>query len=390
MKLPCWLVLFAFILFPPASSLQPPACSGEITGIKIAIDVRIERDGVAPAPAPAPDPTPDPVPVPIPVFPAVKNGPLPAVLLANSEWYRDITADAVDPNSQAMLSYMHYRKDGSLFGQHWIHPDFGGDSGIPYSVVGLDAEGKPDGKASPLVPIGPIKWADESDKLDGAFAYPIPFSAPVETASDRHCLVYDANRRKLFELFAASKTVAGWKASSASIWDVLHPDGDDQRPLGHTSACAAGIPMTVGLLRYDEVKDGQPANHALMFTTPNVDPQRIAAPARHWVSVDAEQPNLPLLGTRVRLRAGFELAKFTGPVNRGILLTLKKHGAICVDRSGNLGFGLLAAQDDRWINGGGTANDVALLKKGSFGLRNEGFLSNLEVVAPRLVRTKGM
>lgn len=96
-----------------------------------------------------------------------------------------------------------------------------------------------------------------------------------------------------------------------------------------------------------------------------------------------------MLGTRVRLKKSFDVASFAkyGPVCQGILRTLQSHGAICVDRSGNLGFGLLGAQDGRWINGGGTNNDVALLKKAP--LRDAGFLDNLEVVAPKLVRTKG-
>jgi hypothetical protein len=363
--------------------------------IKGSININIDLDlgDLVPGPVPEPEPEPEPGPiVNIPSIPFTKSAwPLPDRLLdINSEWYRDIINDPVDQNSLAILSFMNYRKEGSLFGQYWIHPDFGGDSGIPYSLVGgkIDA-GKlvVDAIAPALVPIGPIKWADESDKLDGKFAYPTPLTELVrEIPGDHHVLIYDAFRKKLFELFGATPvTGVGWKVGSASIWEIDNILGDKQRTLGFTSACAAGIPMIVGLLKYDEVVNGNAANHALMFSTPNVHPKLIANPARHWVSVDPEQSNMPMLGTRVRIKATFDETKYTGPV-LGIIKTLKKYGAICVDRSGNLGFGLLGTQDNRW-----QVEDLAKIKadsKTSPHLRNQGFLDHLEVVKPAEVLTK--
>src|SRR5688572_22536751 len=87
----------------------------------------------------------------------------------------------------------------SIGAEAHFHADFGsgtydgGPIGIPYTVVG---------KRQRQVPVT-FEYADESDRGP----YPIPPSAPVEGGpnadGDRHVLVVDRDRCRLYELFDA-------------------------------------------------------------------------------------------------------------------------------------------------------------------------------------------
>ena len=83
-------------------------------------------------------------------------------------------------------------------------------------------------------------------------------------------------------------------------------DSNRLRPAGWTSADGAGLPMFPGLIRYDEVGDQQAIRHALRFTVPNTR-RAYVPPARH-VANNSHDANLPPMGMRVRLRAGYNIA----------------------------------------------------------------------------------
>ena len=99
------------------------------------------------------------------------------------------------------------------------------------------------------------------------------------------------------------------------------------RPEGFTSADAAGLPILPGLVRYDEVASGQ-IPHALRFTVLHTQKSHIW-PARHDAShlMDA---NLPPLGMRFRLRADFDVSKYS-KTNQVILTALKRYGMFLAD-----------------------------------------------------------
>src|SRR6187399_831180 len=95
----------------------------------------------------------------------------------DNAWNRDVSADAVDPRSDAYIA--------SIGAGRFLHPDFGSDPtfGIPWtSVPGTQ----------PRVPMS-FDFDDESDPGP----YPFPPNAPVEGGGDRHVLVLDRDACQL-------------------------------------------------------------------------------------------------------------------------------------------------------------------------------------------------
>jgi hypothetical protein len=166
---------------------------------------------------------------------------------------------------------------------------------------------------------------DESDPGP----YPIPPNAPIEGgpngSGDRHVLVLDRDNRMLYELFNAFPDGKGWKADSGAIWDLKK---SQVRPAGWTSADAAGLPILPGLVRYDEVVGKKSLEHALRFTLAKTR-RAYLPPASHWAS-DNHSDDLPPMGMRVRLKAGYDISGFS-PEVRVILNAMKKYGMILAD-----------------------------------------------------------
>lgn len=191
-----------------------------------------------------------------------------------------------------------------------LHPDFGSVYGIPYQVVGRRTHRS---RVS-------FDYAAESDRGP----YPIPRHPRIEAGSDRHLLLVDRDACRLYELFAARHTAAGWHAGSGAIWSLR---SNHLRPRGWTSADAAGLPILPGLARYDEVRRGA-IRHALRFTAPRTR-RAFIAPARHQAGSGSD-PALPPMGLRVRLRASFDVSRFPRQA-RVVLVALQRYGMILAD-----------------------------------------------------------
>ena len=89
--------------------------------------------------------------------------------------------------------------------------------------------------------------------------YPLPPGAPIEggpnSSGDRHILVLDRDTCRLYELYYAWPQPDGsWQAGSGAVFNL---NSHELRPDGWTSADAAGLPILPGLVRYDEVADGE-------------------------------------------------------------------------------------------------------------------------------------
>ena len=240
----------------------------------------------------------------------------------DNAWNRDVSGDPVDPNSNAYINYI-------LQSRTYLHADFGSnpDYGIPYVVVPA---------SQPLVPITFTAYADESDPGP----YPIPSNAPIEGGSDRHVLVLRQGECKLYETFATTYSAAtGWRAANGAIFDL---NSNALRPLGWTSADAAGLPILPGLVRYDEVTAGE-IRHALRFTVQTTQ-RRYILPATHFAS-NVTDTNAPPMGLRLRLRASFNTAGFYGQA-RVVLEALKRYGMIVADNGSS--WYISGATDPRW------------------------------------------
>jgi len=218
----------------------------------------------------------------------------------DNPWNTDVSNRPVHPNSANFLASI---------GAGNLHPDFGDIYGIPYTAVP---------GSQPRVPVS-FYYGDESDPGP----YPIPPDAPVEGGSDRHVLVL--TDCVLYEMYDAERSGDGWAAGSGAVWDFKI---NAARPQGWTSADAAGLPILPGLVRYDEVVEKGEMGHAVRFTVSRTQ-RGYVAPASHWASGRTD-PNLPPMGLRLRLQAGFDVSGFH-PQVQVILRALKKYGMIVAD-----------------------------------------------------------
>ena len=254
-------------------------------------------------------------------------------------WNQDISTAPVDANSANILNF--------IGGSVTLHADFGSGTyqgqsiGIPYQVVAGS-------QAKVNVKLG--AYADEDDPGP----MPIPANALIEGYpkpgnGDRHVLVAEKDGCWLYELGNAKLNSSGvWTADAASIFDMTI---NAQRPYTWTSADAAGLPILPGLARYDEVAAGA-IRHALRFTVPTTR-KAFVAPASHWAS-SVTNPNAPPMGTRLRLKANFDISHFSAQ-NQVILTALKKYGMILAD-NGSAVY-ISGAPDSRWNN-----DDLSKLK----------------------------
>jgi hypothetical protein len=232
---------------------------------------------------------------------------------ADSFWHADVSALPVHPQSASWIS--------SIGGTAGLKADFGagtwngGPIGIPYvTVPGTQAR----------VPVS-FTYADESD----AGPYPIPPNAPIEGGSsstgDRHVLVVDRDACRLWELYSAYPHSGGasWTAGSGATWDL---NSNAMRPLGWTSADAAGLPILPGLVRHDEIAAGV-IDHVIRFTAPRT-ANAYVWPASHKAASGGASD--PPMGAWLRLKASYGISQFS-PQNQVILRALKKHGMVLAD-----------------------------------------------------------
>jgi hypothetical protein len=253
------------------------------------------------------------------LVPATKGSRLPGaracqVFPKNNHWNLRVDRLPLHPNSDAIVR--------SIGNDATMHADFGsglyegGPIGIPFATVG---------KGQRRVPVS-FEYASESDRGP----YPIPPDVPIEGGGnadgDRHMIVVDRARCRLYELFAAYPQDGGarWSAGSGAVWNLR---SNRLRPRSWTSADAAGLPILPGLARFDEVKRGR-IDHALRFSASQTR-RAFVYPARHFAS-DQTDSNLPAMGQRLRLKRGYDISGFPRQT-RIVLRALKRYGMILAD-----------------------------------------------------------
>lgn len=237
------------------------------------------------------------------------------VFPADNAWNTPIDGAAVHADSDAIIAGIQASN------RRRLHPDFGENPlyGIPYVVVP---------PTQPVVPITYVAYGDESDP--GPF--PIPLDAPVEGGAssdgDRHVLVVQSGTCELFELYRAFRSGSGWRADSGARFDL---GSNALRPLGWTSADAAGLPILPGLVRYEEVAAGT-IRHAIRVTFSETR-RGYVLPATHFAS-PSDDPDLPAMGMRFRLHASFDVSTLTGQA-RVIAVAMQRYGLIVADNGSN-------------------------------------------------------
>ena len=247
----------------------------------------------------------------------------------SSPWNQRVDQLPVAPNSDEIVR--------SIGAGGSVHADFGSGLwdgapiGIPITVVG---------KRQPKKRVS-FEYADESDRGP----YPIPRTVKIEggrsSTGDRHAIIVDRDSCRLYELFALYPRGNGWRAGSGAIWNLR---SNKLRPAGWTSADAAGLAILPGLARYDEIERGV-IDHALRFTVQRTR-RAYVFPARHYAS-SSDDPNLPPMGLRLRLKASFDVSGFPRQA-RIVLVALRRYGMLVSDNGSS--WYITGAPDPRWSN----------------------------------------
>jgi hypothetical protein len=235
------------------------------------------------------------------------------VFPASNFWHADISTLPKHSRSDAWLRHMSPRSD--------LHPDFGRSYGaqrVPYGI--------------PITVVGErhrrvnvrFTYARESDRV----RYPLGRDTKIEggrnSSGDRHAIVVDKTRCRLYETWNTNKRDGRWHAGSGAVWDL---SSNKLRPDGWTSADAAGLPILPGLLRWSEVRKGK-VDHAIRFTT-DVTDRRYVWPARHQAG-SVNNRNYPPMGARFRLKASHDLSQYSGRT-RVVLRAMKHYGLVLAD-----------------------------------------------------------
>jgi hypothetical protein len=245
---------------------------------------------------------------------------------AENDWNLDVSSAPIDPRSDAYLAFM---------GASWrnLHADFGANPtyGIPFAVVV---------GSQPRTPMS-FLYSGESDP--GPYPYPpdIPVQGGPSAGGDRHAIALDRDACLLYETYDTRWNGGGYDAASGAVFDLRT---GALRKDGWTSATASGLPILPGLARHDEVVERKEIRHALIFTA--------ARAARAWVHPathygNGDDADAPPMGTRVRLKASFDLSPFTGS-SRVILTALQRYGMFLVDEAGDGFVAISGATDSRW------------------------------------------
>jgi hypothetical protein len=257
------------------------------------------------------------------------------VFPADNAWNQEIASAPLHSRSAEIIAHIQ------AIGSKALHPDFGENPlyGIPFVVVP---------GSQPLVPITFDAYGDESDPGP----YPIPLNAPIEgggNGGDQHVLVLQDQTCQLYELFVGRRFGSGWIANSGARFDLLT---GSLRPIGWTSADAAGLPILPGLVRYDEVAAGS-IDHAIRVTFSQTQ-RGFVLPATHFASSRSD-PTLPAMGMRMRLSASYDVSGLTGQA-RVIATAMQRYGLIVADNGSNWFF--QGAPDPGWND-----NDLNQLKQ---------------------------
>lgn len=160
---------------------------------------------------------------------------------------------------------------------------------------------------------------------------PIPADAQQSTGSDGQIIIIDKQTGAEYNLWQVQRTVNGWTASNASIYNVFW----NGMPENYGSR-GAGVPYFAGLVRPWEIAQGR-IDHALAFGYPTPARDRCVAPASKTDGKSSLKYAIPE-GARLQLDPKLTDADFdrmgldrTGKI---IARALQTYGMFLIDISG--------------------------------------------------------
>jgi RNA polymerase sigma factor (sigma-70 family) len=243
-------------------------------------------------------------------------------------WNLDVSQLPADSNSDRLIATLG--RDTSLFPNFGPTIFDGAPQGIPYIVI---AGNEPKVPATFIA----VRHSDPGP-------YPLPRQLPLkpEHLGKPGCpmIILDRDNWKLYELDVPRHDAGGWRATTGAIFDLK---SGRLGTGGRFSADIAGMPVFPGLVRWDEVVEQKAIHHALRFSGRRIRSAHVA-PAQ-FSGGNQNDPNLPPLGIRVRLKASYDISGFS-PNMQVILTALKKHGMFLAEYGMDWHFS--GTYDPRW------------------------------------------
>jgi serine/threonine-protein kinase len=277
--------------------------------------------GASPGESPAPSPSVPGTAAPTAYFPR------------DAVWYRDVSADPLDPQSAAVVAYL----DRVGWGLGRMQIDFSievleAPAGTPpRSFTPTEDHFNPDCDLDP-VPVPP------GGALEGEDGY------ECRGDGDCHLIVVDRSRMKLFEMWRADIRGDVFRGGCLAVWDMTRVYPPSGRGEQCSSADAAGYPIAPLLFDADEVAAGR-IDHAIRFILPNatIRAGEYVHPATHGTRATRGPADAPPYGTRLRLRADYPLASLPNEAARTVARAMQRYGILLSD-GGNVA---LTARSDR-------------------------------------------
>lgn len=284
---------------------------------------------------------------------------------ADCAWFRelkrDVSADPVDPHSEAMLRRL-VKGNGHIDAQwsgSWTPAKWDWHT-IPFQVVSGDtAPLSVPGKWSYLPPTnGPYMLPGEPIVHEGCKH--TKYACEKWKGGDHHLFVYVRDEetggfKELWEYYQpwVKRDEAGkiTKLHGAS-WRRFDLRNGETPPPNTPSTDAAGLPFLPLVVRYDEVARGS-INHALRFCVNNTDiSPTFKWPARTAAGAWNREAGMPY-GTRLRLKESWwkenaDDVLGVGTQARIIGEAMRRHGLILADGSGGTSVQLCGVADKRW------------------------------------------
>lgn len=347
------LALVALAACVPSSSAAPDASSPDV----------ISADAPA-ADAPPPDAVaPDAARPDVPATDAaVRDASLPdgsatgRLFLDSAPWNTPVDAAPLDRESAAVIAWL----DAQGFGLGRFQIDF--------SIEVLDADA--------TTPRRTFTRTGDFYEPDCDFApVPVPAGGALEGETgyaclgdgDCHLLVVDRASQRLYEMWRANITAAGFAGGCLAVWSLDRAYPPNGRGEQCTSADAAGLPITPLLFTADEVAAGR-IDHAIRFILPNarIRSRTYVYPATHATGAASGGANAPPYGARLRLRADYPLASLPNEGARTVARALQRYGMFLAD-GGNVA---LTARSDRSTRARWTgllgSRDLQAIRPGDF------------------------
>jgi hypothetical protein len=232
------------------------------------------------------------------------------------------------PNVQVIHTY-----DSELSQSTNLHPDWGAytgkdSAGIPFNVVPA-TQADLDTKFT--------LYASESDPGPGGW---IGASLP----GDQHALILEQGSSGCTLYEGWNCVVVSAAPFSCANGAVFNLASNTLRPLGMTSADAAGLAVLPGLVKINEVLTAKVITHAIRVTF-STSQQGYIAPATHAAGSKALGSAYVPMGLRLRMKASVATSSYTA-ASQVIMAAMKKYGVLIADNGSDWYF--QGDGDDGW------------------------------------------